>query len=141
MSSYISLFLSRRISHLAASNIRMHVYYVCTQHIFLHNIRKSHFCKYMVEKNLSLTKKDKTAHIFSTSSVFVGEDSLFSRLVLKEEILSDIRLKAIINKVLESGRTYARRHRSPSPLMYQYYGTEYLGAAHGLMGILQMLLR
>uniref|UniRef100_F1L4V0 LanC-like protein 3 n=1 Tax=Ascaris suum TaxID=6253 RepID=F1L4V0_ASCSU len=62
------------------------------------------------------------------------------RLVLKEEILSDIRLKAIINKVLESGRTYARRHRSPSPLMYQYYGTEYLGAAHGLMGILQMLL-
>ena len=29
---------------------------------------------------------------------------------------------------------------SRCPLMYQYYGTEYLGAAHGLTGILQMLI-
>ncbi|MFH4975817.1 hypothetical protein AB6A40_002526 [Gnathostoma spinigerum] len=49
-------------------------------------------------------------------------------------------LRNIVQKMLESGRAYARRHRSPCPLMYQYYGTEYLGAAHGLMGILQMLL-
>ncbi|XP_021933931.1 lanC-like protein 3 isoform X2 [Zootermopsis nevadensis] len=42
--------------------------------------------------------------------------------------------------VIESGRNYARRHRSPCPLMYSYYDTEYLGAAHGLSGILQMLL-
>lgn len=29
--------------------------------------------------------------------------------------------------VIESGRNYARRHRSPCPLMYSYYDTEYLG--------------
>jgi hypothetical protein len=29
---------------------------------------------------------------------------------------------------------------SPSPLMYAYHGTEYLGAAHGLSGVLLILL-
>ena len=35
---------------------------------------------------------------------------------------------------------YTRQRGSPCPLMYQYYGTEYLGAGHGLTGILQMML-
>ncbi len=46
----------------------------------------------------------------------------------------------ICDKLLASGREYSRRRRSPCPLMYEYYGTEYLGAAHGLCSILQMLL-
>jgi len=29
--------------------------------------------------------------------------------------------------IVESGRKYAQRHRSPCPLMYSYYNVEYLG--------------
>lgn len=57
------------------------------------------------------------------------------------DVISDNILKKVMDKIIDSGRKYAYRKRSPSALMYQYYGNEYLGAAHGLMGILQMLLR
>ena len=43
--------------------------------------------------------------------------------------------------MLQSGRQYSAKQSSPCPLMYRYHGTEYLGAAHGLCAILQMLLR
>ena len=42
--------------------------------------------------------------------------------------------------MVRCGQVYSARTRSPCPLMYQYYGTQYLGAAHGLTGILQMLI-
>ena len=38
------------------------------------------------------------------------------------------------------GQEYSKRTGSPCPLMYAYHGTEYLGAGHGLAGILQMVL-
>lgn len=41
---------------------------------------------------------------------------------------------------VKCGKEYALRHNSPCPLMYAYYQVEYLGAAHGLCSILQMLL-
>lgn len=79
-------------------------------------------------------------------------------------------LHTICKSTMHSGREYVKRHKSPAPLMYAYYDTEYLGeylfeaftsfshhtvytslmtlpltpihagAAHGLSGILQMLL-
>ena len=39
-----------------------------------------------------------------------------------------------------SPQEYSTRTGSPSPLMYAYHDTEYLGTGHGLAGILQMLL-
>ena len=48
------------------------------------------------------------------------------------------KLHKICDSMLESGRLYSQRKRSPSPLMYSYYDTEYLGAAHGLCAILQV---
>lgn len=57
------------------------------------------------------------------------------------QVLDDGGVMAILDAMIESGQRYAASHRSPVPLMYQYYNTEYLGAAHGLAGILQMLLR
>lgn len=47
----------------------------------------------------------------------------------------------IARTIVASGKTYARVHNSPCPLMYAYYGTEYLGAAHGLCSILQVLIQ
>ncbi|XP_005108704.1 lanC-like protein 3 isoform X2 [Aplysia californica] len=56
------------------------------------------------------------------------------------KVVNDDTLNAICAVMVQSGREYAAMHRSPSPLMYAYYDTEYLGAAHGLCSILQMLL-
>ncbi len=91
------------------------------------------------------------------------------------------KLYKLCEAILQAGKKYSQRHKSPSPLMYSYYQTEYLGengqhirlwrqrfcfltcvleaplnqsptqlsqtsvilsagAAHGLSGILQMLL-
>lgn len=46
----------------------------------------------------------------------------------------------ICNATVASGRNYAKGHDSKCPLMYAYYKKEYLGAAHGLCSILQMLM-
>ncbi|MEQ2276930.1 LanC-like protein 3 [Xenotaenia resolanae] len=56
------------------------------------------------------------------------------------QILSKDQIKSVCQAIIESGKQYARRKRKPFPLMYSYYGTEYLGAAHGLSSVLQMLL-
>ncbi|XP_030916053.1 lanC-like protein 3 [Geospiza fortis] len=55
-------------------------------------------------------------------------------------VLTAAQIKSICLAILESGKQYAVKKRKPVPLMYSYYGTEYLGAAHGLSSILQMLL-
>lgn len=43
--------------------------------------------------------------------------------------------------VIESGRVYSKSYRSALPLMYHYHGQEYIGAAHGVAGILLVLLK
>ncbi|GFO32197.1 LANC-like protein 3, partial [Plakobranchus ocellatus] len=55
-------------------------------------------------------------------------------------ILDEETVKSICSAMVRSGSEYSRRHRSKSPLMYAYYHTEYLGAAHGLSSILQMII-
>ena len=52
-----------------------------------------------------------------------------------QDVISIEGLHDLGKAILNSGRDYSRAKRSPSPLMYQYYGTEYLGAAHGLFSI------
>ena len=44
----------------------------------------------------------------------------------------------ICKLMVESGRHYAGKTKAKVPLMYAYYDTEYLGAAHGLCSILQV---
>mmetsp|Transcript_22604 Transcript_22604/g.33967 ORF Transcript_22604/g.33967 Transcript_22604/m.33967 type:complete len:465 (-) Transcript_22604:818-2212(-) len=54
--------------------------------------------------------------------------------------LVDGAIDKIVRRIIVSGTSYARRCGSRSPLMYQWYGEEYLGAAHGVFGIVQQLL-
>ncbi|XP_073971365.1 lanC-like protein 3 isoform X2 [Rhodnius prolixus] len=82
---------------------------------------------------------------FGGDELFVGRAGyICGALWLNKEFKKQVIPEELINKVchslVESGRNYAKHHRSPCPLMYSYYGTEYLGAAHGLCAILQMLL-
>ncbi|GFR62046.1 LanC-like protein 3 [Elysia marginata] len=55
--------------------------------------------------------------------------------VLDENVINDI-----CKAMMASGVDYSKTHNSKSPLMYAYYNSEYLGAAHGLSSILQMFL-
>lgn len=43
--------------------------------------------------------------------------------------------------MIQSGERYAQQRGSSSPLLYRWCNTEYLGAAHGLTGIVYLLLK
>lgn len=59
---------------------------------------------------------------------------------MQVQIFTNTELHKICDVIITSGREYSRKHGSPCPLMYHYYNTQYLGAAHGISFILQMLL-
>ncbi|KAE8625380.1 hypothetical protein XENTR_v10006249 [Xenopus tropicalis] len=80
-----------------------------------------------------------------SDELFVGRSGyLCAALVLKQklqvEVLTPVQIRSICQAILESGKHYSKKKRKLFPLMYSYYGTEYLGAAHGLSSVLQMLL-
>lgn len=50
-------------------------------------------------------------------------------------------IQEICSSMLASGREYSQKSNSSLPLMYQYHGSEYLGAAHGVCAILLVLLQ
>lgn len=52
---------------------------------------------------------------------------------------NDFRLSSLADTLINSGAEYPRK--TNFPLMYAYHGTEYLGAAHGIAGILHALLQ
>ncbi|KAJ6383453.1 hypothetical protein OIU78_026855 [Salix suchowensis] len=47
-------------------------------------------------------------------------------------------IRAVVNEIIKNGRALAKK--GGSPLMYEWYGERYWGAAHGLAGIMHVLL-
>ncbi|XP_013785557.1 lanC-like protein 2 [Limulus polyphemus] len=70
---------------------------------------------------------------------------LFSLLFIKKHLGEDAIDTAIVKKVVasvvKSGRHLAQKENRNSILMYMWHEKHYLGAAHGLSGILYMLLQ
>ena len=69
--------------------------------------------------------------------------ALWINQVFKQNLINPKDLYPICDGIVLSGKDYVQRKKSSQnlpPLMYSYYDTEYLGAAHGLCAILQMLL-
>lgn len=64
--------------------------------------------------------------------------ALFINKYLGDETIPWSVLSPIVDAVLAGGRTGASH--TPCPLMYQWHGTRYWGAAHGLAGIMHVLL-
>ncbi|XP_002742235.1 lanC-like protein 3, partial [Saccoglossus kowalevskii] len=80
-----------------------------------------------------------------SDELFVGRAGylcgvLYLNKALGTQVIPNETAHALCNSMVASGRDYSKRHRSPIPLMYAYYDTEYLGAAHGLSAILQILM-
>lgn len=52
---------------------------------------------------------------------------LWLRKILGRDIISQKDIFEICSSIIQSGRQYSHSRRSPAPLMYAYYDTEYLG--------------
>ena len=58
------------------------------------------------------------------------------------QILPDHLIRSVVQAILDSGlRTAAQRPDIPSPLVYFWHGSPYVGAAHGYAGIAYLLLQ
>ncbi|KAF5340392.1 hypothetical protein D9611_007818 [Ephemerocybe angulata] len=75
-----------------------------------------------------------------------GEESSEERRQVVRELTGDGNLTRVADVIVQRGRVGARRYakevgedRAP-PLMWRWHGKAYLGGAHGVFGILQMLL-
>lgn len=60
---------------------------------------------------------------------------------LQADVVSHEEMARLVQIILRSGRRYSQENDSRIPLMYQYHGREYLGAAHGVSAILFSLLQ
>lgn len=71
-----------------------------------------------------------------SDELFVGRAGyvmgvLWLRKALNDSVMSDKNLISICSTTVESGRAYAKEHKSPCPLMFSYHNTEYLGELRG----------
>ncbi|CAG2056227.1 unnamed protein product, partial [Timema podura] len=69
---------------------------------------------------------------------------LYNLLYLNKHIgpntVSPDHIKQVVAALLQSGQQLARREKRSAPLMYMWHGKYYIGGAHGISGILYMLL-
>jgi lantibiotic modifying enzyme len=82
---------------------------------------------------------------FSQDDMFVGRCGFIMGLQylnreLGTEVISEEDMTKLGHVIIKSGRKYTTENKLSIPLMYQYHGREYLGAAHGISAILFSLL-
>ncbi|KAK6919038.1 Lanthionine synthetase C-like [Dillenia turbinata] len=63
---------------------------------------------------------------------------LFLNRHIGDGTISPSHTGAVVNDIIQSGRTMGQK--SSCPLMYEWYGEKYWGAAHGLAGIMHVLM-
>lgn len=66
---------------------------------------------------------------------------MFLRQEIGEHVIDPQLITEIFEAMIKSGEKYARDTGSSSPLMYKWHDSEYMGAAHGVSGIIYLLLR
>lgn len=82
---------------------------------------------------------------YGSDELLVGRAGFLSGVywlnqTIRPKPFTDNSIIELCESIVQSGRQYSKAKRCSFPLMYQYHSTEYLGAAHGLSGILHMLL-
>ncbi|KAK4839330.1 hypothetical protein QYF36_021050 [Acer negundo] len=55
-----------------------------------------------------------------------------------KDTISTTRMRAVVDEIIKAGRRLANKGRCP--LMYEWHGKKYWGAAHGLAGIMHVLM-
>jgi len=108
----------------------------------LHNLRNENvqglfsMHKYCVPMNFFKHGSDE---LFVGRTGFLAACYMINKRFGRTIVSSDITLP-LCNTIIESGRRTSKRLEHDCPLVYTYYGKDYLGAGHGLASILLMLL-
>ncbi|KAL1219392.1 LanC-like protein GCL2 [Cardamine amara subsp. amara] len=63
---------------------------------------------------------------------------LFINKYIGKETLSSATIREVAQEIIKEGRSMAKK--GSSPLMFEWYGERYWGAAHGLAGIMHVLM-
>ncbi|XP_028049569.1 lanC-like protein 2 isoform X2 [Monomorium pharaonis] len=96
-----------------------------------------------------LKLKSLSAHVFDKSipdELLYGRTGYLAALlyinanIVPAPIEADL-IKKVVSHIINSGISYASSNNSESALMYSWHDKEYIGAAHGLAGILYLLLQ
>ncbi|XP_074659110.1 lanC-like protein 2 isoform X2 [Tubulanus polymorphus] len=66
---------------------------------------------------------------------------LFVRLHLGDGAVDQSIVEKVFNRIIESGRRLSHAENSQAPLMYEWHDSKYLGAAHGISGIMYILMQ
>jgi len=70
---------------------------------------------------------------------------LYTLLYLQREVgkaaIPSLVIRKVVEAILKSGQVMSKTTKSRSPLMYAWHDKVYIGAAHGLAGILSLLLQ
>ncbi|KAL3313364.1 hypothetical protein Ciccas_008034, partial [Cichlidogyrus casuarinus] len=82
---------------------------------------------------------------FGSDEMFVGRAGVLIAFATLRAFHIDIKphnevIKHLCSLIILSGSQYSIATRHKCPLMFQYHGTQYLGAAHGVVGIIYALL-
>ncbi|CAF0937397.1 unnamed protein product [Rotaria sordida] len=97
-----------------------------------------------IEKILSM-KKHALSHSNPDEYLYGRAGYLYTLIFLQREIghhvIDNQHITDVFEAMIKSGEKYARQTGSTSPLMYQWHDSEYLGAAHGVSGIIYLLLK
>ncbi|CAF3990803.1 unnamed protein product [Rotaria sordida] len=97
-----------------------------------------------IQKILSM-KRNALSHSNPDEYLYGRAGYLYTLMFLRREIGHHVidaqHITDIFEAIIKSGEKYARQTGSRSPLMYQWHGSEYMGAAHGVSGIAYLLLK
>ncbi|XP_032513938.2 lanC-like protein 2 isoform X2 [Danaus plexippus] len=64
-----------------------------------------------------------------------------NKYVHGRNVISDDHIEKVASLILKSGKEFSQHTKSESPLLWQWHDKVYLGAAHGMAGILYILLQ
>ncbi|XP_015437581.1 PREDICTED: lanC-like protein 1 isoform X2 [Dufourea novaeangliae] len=102
-------------------------------------------------ENMITRLKSLSSHVLDERSELSDEllygriGYLFALLFVNSHIspppVEDDIIKQVVTITIKSGNIYAASTKYKTPLMYAWHDSEYLGAAHGLGGILYLLLQ
>ncbi|CAF0750820.1 unnamed protein product [Adineta ricciae] len=103
-----------------------------------------HMVTKCIEKILSM-KKQAMSRSTPDEHLYGRAGYLYTLMYLRRELghhaVDNQHVTDIFEAMIKSGENYARKTRSQSPLMYSWHNTEYMGAAHGVSGIVYLLLK
>uniref|UniRef100_A0A1B6D4N9 LanC-like protein 2 n=2 Tax=Clastoptera arizonana TaxID=38151 RepID=A0A1B6D4N9_9HEMI len=110
-----------------------------------HSLGNMNEMKTNIDKLKSLIKEVTTENPEMPDEVLYGRVGyLYALLFVNNSLGSDVIetdvIRQVVDKILKSGQARSKLISSKVPLVYEWHGKNYYGAAHGVAGILYVLL-